>query len=103
MPVSGGQRYLASTAVFMNEVLKLSVCLTIALYEISRTLSASSSVTTLFSRLSSAVFAGDSWKVAIPASLYVVQNTLMYVAISNLDAAVSTLLIHRTDISFQAV
>lgn len=30
---------------------------------------------------------GDSWKLAIPASLYVLQNTLQYIAISNLDSA----------------
>ena len=37
--------------------------------------------------MSNALFAGDSWKLAVPASLYVVQNTLQYVAISNLDTA----------------
>jgi UDP-galactose transporter len=33
------------------------------------------------------VFSGDSWKLAIPAALYTFQNTLQYIAVSNLDAA----------------
>ncbi len=87
MPLVGGHRYLTSTAVFLNEVLKLTVCLTIALYDISRTISPSMPATSLFSGLISAVFTGDSWKLAIPAVLYVMQNSLQYVAISNLDTA----------------
>lgn len=87
MPLVGGQRYFTSTAVFLNEVLKLSVCLTIALYDISRTISPSLPATSLFGGLISAVFTGDSWKMAIPASLYVLQNSLQFLAISNLDTA----------------
>ena len=87
MPLVGGHRYFTSTAVFLNEVLKLTVCLTIALYEISRTISPSMPATSLFSGLMSAVFTGDSWKLAIPAVFYVMQNSLQYVAISNLDTA----------------
>ncbi len=34
-----------------------------------------------------AIFANESWKLAIPALIYTVQNTLQYVAVSNLDAA----------------
>ena len=87
MPLVGGHRYFTSTAVFLNEVLKLTVCLTIALYEISRTISPSMPATSLFSGLISAVFTGDSWKLVIPAVFYVMQNSLQYVAISNLDTA----------------
>ena len=71
----------------MNELIKFSVCVTVSLYEQSRSLPPSVPATALFSNLSSAIFAGDSWKLAIPASLYVVQNSLQYVAISNLDTA----------------
>lgn len=85
-PVNG-QRYIASTVVLMDEVFKLTICLTIALYEISRKLPASSPATALFTELSSAVFTGDSWKLAIPAALYTLQSSLQYVAISNLEAA----------------
>ena len=83
---SSPQRYFTSTAVFLNEVLKLGVCLTIALYEISKDMSPSMPATSLFSTLISNVFTGDSWKLAIPASLYTLQNSLQYIAISNLDA-----------------
>ncbi|KAK5012530.1 UDP-galactose transporter Gms1, partial [Cryomyces antarcticus] len=87
MPLVGGQRYFTSTAVFLNEVIKLAISLTMALYDISSNLPSSSTATALFSSLSSAVFTGDSWKLAIPAMLYTLQNSLQYVAISNLDAA----------------
>ncbi|MCJ1339901.1 hypothetical protein MMC09_005193 [Bachmanniomyces sp. S44760] len=87
MPLVGGRRYFTSTAVFLNEVLKLAVCLTVALYDISRNLPSSMTATSLFSHVIGSVFTGDSWKLAIPAGLYTLQNSLQYVAISNLDSA----------------
>ena len=87
MPLVGGQRYFSSTAVFLNELLKLAICLTVALYDISTTMPPSLPATSLFTKLFSAVFTGDSWKVAVPACLYVLQNSLQYLAISNLESA----------------
>lgn len=87
MPLVGGRRYITSTAVFLNELLKFTVCLTIALYDTARTSSPSLPATSLFGKLTGAVFTGDSWKLAIPACLYVLQSSLQYVAISNLDSA----------------
>ncbi|KAI9699996.1 MAG: hypothetical protein M1836_002530 [Candelina mexicana] len=87
MPLVNGHRYFTSTAVFLNEVIKLAICLTVALYDISRNLPPSTPATALFSALINAVFTGDSWKLAIPASLYTLQNSLQYIAVSNLDAA----------------
>ncbi|KAH0544378.1 hypothetical protein FGG08_001519 [Glutinoglossum americanum] len=87
MPLVGGNRFLASTAVFLNEVAKLAICLTVSLYDISRNLPPSTPATSLFKALYNSVFTHDSWKLAIPASLYTLQNTLQYVAVSNLDAA----------------
>jgi len=89
MPPINGQRYHASTAVFLNEVLKLAISLTLALYEIMTSPQASQTTTimTIFEELGSAVFSGDSWKMAIPAVLYTMQNSLQYIAAGNLDAA----------------
>ncbi|KAJ9618707.1 UDP-galactose transporter Gms1 [Taxawa tesnikishii (nom. ined.)] len=86
MPLVGGHRYFASTAVFLNEVIKLAFSLTMALYDLSSNMSASSSATSLFGDLAHSVFTGDSWKLAIPAMLYTLQNSLQYIAASNLDA-----------------
>jgi UDP-galactose transporter len=89
MPPINGQRYHASTAIFLNEVLKLAISLTLALYEIMTSPQASQTTTIMgiFEELGSAVFTGDSWKMAIPAMLYTMQNSLQYIAAGNLDAA----------------
>lgn len=81
-----GQRYFTSTAVFINEVIKLALSLTIALYDISRSLPPSTPATVLFEQLYMSVFSGDGWKLAIPATLYILQNSLQYIAVSNLEA-----------------
>lgn len=87
MPTPDGHRYLPSTAVFLVELLRLAICLTIALHETSQTIPRSMPATHLFTALGSAIFSGDSWKIAMPAGLYTLANSLQYVAISNLDAA----------------
>jgi UDP-galactose transporter len=89
MPPVNGQRYHASTAVFLNEVIKLAISLTLALYEIMTNPQASQSATIMdiFQELAGAVFSGDSWKMAIPAMLYTLQNSVQYIAAGNLDAA----------------
>ncbi|KAJ2904667.1 nucleotide-sugar transporter [Zalerion maritima] len=86
MPPSGDHRYFTSTAVFLNELLKLSFSLTLCIYEASRLLAPSTPATVLFQQIYNNVFSSDSWKLAIPAALYTVQNLLQYVAVSNLDA-----------------
>lgn len=75
--------------MFLNEVLKLVISLTLALYEIMTSPQASQTTTIfgIFEELASAVFSGDSWKMAIPAMLYTMQNSLQYIAAGNLDAA----------------
>ena len=87
MPLVGGHRYFTSTAVFLNEVQKLAVCSTVALFEISRHISPSMPATSLLTNLFSQTFTGDSWKLAIPATLYTLQNSLQYFAVSHLEAA----------------
>lgn len=87
MPPAGGKRYLTSTTVFLNEVVKLAISLTMALYEVSKAAPPSMPATSLFFSLTSAVFSGDSWKLAIPASLYTLSNSLQYIALSNMQSA----------------
>jgi UDP-galactose transporter len=53
----------------------------------SQTLPANTTLATLFSSLTTAILSNESWKLGIPALLYTVQNTLQYIAVSNLDAA----------------
>ena len=99
MPLAGGHRYFTSTAVFLNEVLKLAVSLTIAMYDISRTLPPSTPATVLFEQLYMSVFSGDGWKLAIPATLYTLQNSLQYIAVSNL-AAVHFQILYQLKVGF---
>lgn len=80
-------RYFASTAVFLNEVLKLLLCLGIA-YRNRRKIDGSmSSPSTTIKNITVEIFRPDGWKLAIPACLYTLQNRLQYLAVSNLDAA----------------
>ena len=86
MTPPGDHRYFASTAVLLNEVIKLAISLTFSLHEVSRSLAPETPVTVLFEQIYYQVFSGDSWKLTIPAVLYTLENTLQYVALSNLDA-----------------
>jgi drug/metabolite transporter (DMT)-like permease len=89
MPLVNGDRFFPSTAVLLAEVIKLSIFLSIALYEVATGPQTSDAPTIgqLAGLLSRAIFTGDSWKLALPALLYTIQNTLLYVVASNLDAA----------------
>ncbi|KAF4556579.1 Nucleotide-sugar transporter-like protein [Elsinoe fawcettii] len=87
MPPVGGHRYFTSTAVFLNEVIKLGISLTMALNDTSKTMPAATPATSLFAEVFGQIFTGDSWKLAVPAMLYTLQNSLQYVAVGNLDAA----------------
>jgi UDP-sugar transporter A1/2/3 len=103
--------YSAATAVLLNELLKGTFSMYIALRKIDTDMSASSNpavfseknsrirpsprsnpLPTLFhpSRLrvlSKSIFSPDCYTLAVPAILYVIQNNLQYVAASNLDVA----------------
>lgn len=87
MPTVGGKRYVPSTAVFLAEVIKLAISMTAALHELMRRVPSSMPATSLLFSLFSSVFSGDSWKMALPAILYTLANSLQYIALSNLDAA----------------
>jgi UDP-sugar transporter A1/2/3 len=86
MPPVNGQRYFTSTAVFLNEVLKLCIAGVIAFRDTSRNLEGAP-FSTITRTLYNQAFSSDSWKLAIPAALYTFQNSLQYIAVSNLDAA----------------
>lgn len=68
-------RYYASTAVFLNELFKLAVCAIVSTRELG------------LKETYSQVFSNDCLKLAVPAALYTLQNSLQYTAVSNLDAA----------------
>jgi UDP-galactose transporter len=53
----------------------------------SNSLPSNTTIPTLFRTLTTAIFTNESWKLAIPAVLYTIQNSLQYIAVSNLDAA----------------
>ncbi|KAJ2961339.1 hypothetical protein NQZ79_g3422 [Umbelopsis isabellina] len=78
----GQPMYIASTAVFLAEVLKIIACLAVIWYQ-KRT----------FSRFWYVVrkeILGkptETMKMLIPSGLYALQNNLLYVALSNLEAA----------------
>lgn len=86
MPQEGDHRYFASTAVFLSEVLKGSLCLACCVAETSQTLAPSTPNSVIFEQIYNSVFSGDGWKLIVPAVLYTLQNTLQYVAVGNLDA-----------------
>lgn len=86
MPPTSDHRYFTSTAVFLNELIKLAVSLTLAIYETSKTLAPSTPASVLLEGVYRNVFAGDGWELAILATLYTLQNLLQYAAVGNLDA-----------------
>ncbi|KAI9360010.1 nucleotide-sugar transporter-domain-containing protein [Zopfochytrium polystomum] len=69
-------RYLASTAVVMSELMKLVIC-----FAVTASLS--------FFRIANELFGpgSDCFKMMVPAALYVLQNNLQYLAVTNLDPA----------------
>ncbi|KAJ7685273.1 nucleotide-sugar transporter-domain-containing protein [Mycena polygramma] len=84
--------YSPATAVLMNEILKGSISLVIAFLRLDVLApdlagQTSSSLLTRVRRLVGDVFSPDCWKLSIPAILYVIQNNLQFVAVSNLQAA----------------
>lgn len=87
MPMTSSHRYFTSTAVFLNEVIKLAICIWVALWDRRKVDGSMTPLSHSLHHLYSDIFRADNWKLAIPACLYTLQNTLQYVAVSNLDAA----------------
>ncbi|KAI8989822.1 nucleotide-sugar transporter-domain-containing protein [Trametes punicea] len=85
------QSYSPATAVLLNELLKGTISFVIAFIRVAY---ASDAPGLGFAgwffalrRVCQEVFSQDCWKLSIPALLYVVQNSLQFVAISNLPVA----------------
>lgn len=77
-----GDMFLSSTAVVMSEVLKLLTCVIFVYQE-------EGSFERAFAALHNTVIKQpvDTLKVCVPSFLYIVQNNLLYVSASHLDAA----------------
>lgn len=80
---SEGPRYLASSAVVVAELLKILTCVLLVFKEHSYSMRALNSI--LRQEIAHKPF--DTLKLAIPSGIYTLQNNLLYVALSNLDAA----------------
>ncbi|KAJ0011745.1 hypothetical protein NQD34_012720 [Periophthalmus magnuspinnatus] len=78
-----GPRYLSSSAVVSAEFLKIAVCTLIVFVQSNLSLRA------LNHHLKEEIVnkSGETLKLAVPAAIYTLQNNLLYVALSNLDAA----------------
>ncbi|KAL3982823.1 UDP-galactose/UDP-N-acetylglucosamine transporter srf-3 [Acanthocheilonema viteae] len=74
--------FLPSVAVFFTEVLKLITCLLFIIYE-------EKGVSSMLGLVKQEVFynSKDTFKVCIPAVIYIIQNNLFYVAASHLEVA----------------
>ena len=84
-PTTTQPRYLASTAVLLVEVIKLLASLALATHDTCKSLPGATPNAVVV-HLYRSTFAPDSWKLIVPAALYTLQNSLVYAAISNLDA-----------------
>ena len=91
--------YSPASAVLLNELLKGSISFAIALYNAYSLLESASTRQrrtplacislwmTAFWEVWGEILSPDCWKLSIPAILYVIQNSLQFVAISNLPVA----------------
>ncbi|KAI8118622.1 hypothetical protein FF38_03956 [Lucilia cuprina] len=78
-----GDIFLSSTAVLMSEVVKLITCLFLVFNEEGK------DVQKFLKSLHKTIIANpmDTLKVCVPSLVYIVQNNLLYVSASHLDAA----------------
>lgn len=81
--VLAGEMYFTTTAVVISEAMKMVICLGIIFFQLRS-----------FSMFSSHMYEAlivnwkDTLKMSVPAIVYMLQNNLQYVAVSNLEAAV---------------
>ncbi|EIN07008.1 hypothetical protein PUNSTDRAFT_71768 [Punctularia strigosozonata HHB-11173 SS5] len=89
---SPSDSYSPASAVLLNELIKGSISFIIALYHASllpapRSPGPAQPPSSPFIRLCRDILSPDCWKLSVPALLYVVQNSLQFVAVSNLPVA----------------
>ncbi|XP_060783943.1 solute carrier family 35 member A3b isoform X2 [Neoarius graeffei] len=80
---SDGPRYLASSAVVFSEILKIITC-TLLVFRINN-FSVQGLNRVLQEEIIHKPF--DTMKLMVPSGIYTLQNNLLYIALSNLDAA----------------
>mmetsp|Transcript_11746 Transcript_11746/g.29765 ORF Transcript_11746/g.29765 Transcript_11746/m.29765 type:complete len:390 (-) Transcript_11746:90-1259(-) len=78
--VEGQPMYLASTAVFVMECMKLAICCCVIAFQSEKSLATELNTHVLEAPIEMA-------KLSVPSFMYCVQNNLLYFALSNLDAA----------------
>lgn len=78
----GGDMFMSTTAVIMSEFFKCVTCLGIIFYQEGNF---KGFVNHLYSNIIQQPV--DCAKVSVPSFIYVLQNNLLYFAVSNLDAA----------------
>ncbi|GJQ88127.1 Csat [Trypoxylus dichotomus] len=77
-----GDMFLSSTAVLMSEIVKLGTCLAIVYIQ-------TGGLQQLFETLRDTIIRQpvDTFKICVPSLVYIIQNNLLYVSASHLDAA----------------
>ena len=81
--VQSGDMYITTTAVVLSETIKVLICLLVLFFQ-NQTLQQYF----LFLYQNIILNWQDTLKLSIPALVYMIQNNLQYVAVSNLEAAV---------------
>ncbi|CAG8546950.1 531_t:CDS:2 [Diversispora eburnea] len=78
----GENMYITSTAVYLAELIKIIACLAVILFQ-------KKSIERFWYVVNKEILGqpGETLKMFIPSALYALQNNLLYVALSNLEAA----------------
>ena len=81
--VQSGDMYITTTAVVLSETIKILICLLVLFFQ-------NQPPQQYFLFLCQNIILNwqDTLKLSVPALVYMIQNNLQYVAVSNLEAAV---------------